>query len=365
MKVRVTRLGAGVVAVAIALGMAVWLGMLTLERRAGYYGPVWSPTGDQIYYFYRESRGFVIGLGIETFTPPAHVYMLQDRLTLMVLDPSTRTSRALTSFSLTPHIGRWTSRYHSGIFGWVSTRIEPVADGVVFSAGFSIPVVPSAETWRYRGQVFVDGHVANEGWQHGEVGATDLDATLQRGVEVLAIRGPEGYGKAIVAVQEGGEVKVVTSVPGFDKSSIRPEDVAALSYRQMIEHTRHFKEVESRLREKYGKQGMSEGAAALATYDEMEAQGLLPRAPRIVAKKIDQPPPGQTVFSIPSRYFDVGLFQDIAQAIKSPGEEVKSSTGDYLTYANDDVGARLKTWRQDHASFVVSVDGQLWLLASR
>ena len=72
------------------------------------------------------------------------------------------------------------------------------------------------------------------------------------------------------------------------------------------------------------------------------------------------------VFDIPNEYFRVGLFQDIAAAIAAPGQQVKTSTGTYLKYYDDDVGLRLKAWRNaGNDRFAVRTEDALYLLEVR
>jgi len=191
------------------------------------------------------------------------------------------------------------------------------------------------------------------------------DSRLRHDIELIAPRDREGYGRAVLGVHADGSFDVETARTGFDRDTVSQQDIAALSTRQSIERVRHFVEVQHGLRQKYRAQGMNEGQAALAASGEMEDMGLLPKGPTIAATEIAAAPAGQKVFTIRSRYFRVGLFQDIAAAIASPGKAVKSDMGDYLGYSNDDVGVRLKTWRRTHSRFVVEIDGVLWQFDSQ
>ncbi|MFW6077793.1 MAG: hypothetical protein ACOC71_08560, partial [Hyphomicrobiales bacterium] len=108
---------------------------------------------------------------------------------------------------------------------------------------------------------------------------------------------------------------------------------------------------------------LREGAATLRAYRDMEDLGLLPKRPRLVATAVDAVPSDLRVFEIPLDYFDVGLFQDIAEAIASPGTQVDTSTGTYLQYYDDELGPRLKAWReQGNDRFAVRTGGQVYVL---
>ena len=103
----------------------------------------------------------------------------------------------------------------------------------------------------------------------------------------------------------------------------------------------------------------------------MENMGLLPRSPRIVAVQLDtlsisKLSANDPVFHIPAEYYIAGMFKDIANAISTPGTEVKASTGDHLKYYDDDVGVRLKKWRNDgNETFIVETDGVFHRLTVR
>ena len=62
---------------AVGGGMAVVLafgqlsGLYAFERYRGFFAPVWSADGRQVYYLERKTAGFVWGPGWEFFTPPA------------------------------------------------------------------------------------------------------------------------------------------------------------------------------------------------------------------------------------------------------------------------------------------------------
>jgi len=346
------------------LAAGAWLavaGQLSVEQHDGYYGPIWSADGRKVYYFSRDTTGLVAGPGWEFFTPPAQVYIYMDDMTLNERDVETGQSRQLHRFALTPHIGRFTPHYHSRIFGWVDTRIEETPVGLEFAAAFSTRVQPISEQWLYRG-VIRDGEVNTDGWTHGDLQGGASEQVLSRGLELMVVRGPEAYGTAILAVREDASYEILLKTAAFDPTMVKEENLLARSRRRDIERVRNFRKVQTELESKYRDQGLNEGAATLAAYDEMEAGGILPRSPRINAESIQRVPEGQPVFEIPPAYFSAGLFQDIAAAIASPGEKVKTNTGDYLQYYNDDVGVRLKTWRRTHDDFFVKSGGNLWHL---
>jgi hypothetical protein len=95
----------------------------------------------------------------------------------------------------------------------------------------------------------------------------------------------------------------------------------------------------------------------------MEKLGYLPRKPRITATLVQDISNDVTVFDIPRHYLHVGLFQDIAKAIETPGTAVKAGLGTYLKYEDDDLGPRLRAFREAGGNrFGVRVDGRLFLI---
>lgn len=349
------------------LAAGAWLalaGLVSVEQHAGFYGPIWSADSRRVYYFSRDTTGLVAGPGWEFFTPPAQVYIYTDDITLNELDVDTGQSRELHRFALTPHVGRFTPHYHGRIFGWVDARIDETPAGLEFAAAFSIRLQPTSEQWLYRGVMRDDG-VDTAGWMRGDLQGGPSEQVLSRGLELMVVRGPEAYGTAVLAVREDSSYTVLLKTAAYEAMMVRKEDLLARSRRQDIERVRNFRKVQAELESEYRDQGLNEGAATLAAYDEMEERGILPGSPRISAESIQRVPEGQPVFEIPTTYFSAGLFQDIAAAIASPGEKFKTNTGDYLQYYNDDVGVRLKTWRQTHDDFVVKSGSYLWHLRVR
>jgi hypothetical protein len=138
--------------------------------------------------------------------------------------------------------------------------------------------------------------------------------------------------------------------------------IAERSRREQILHLQEFTAVHEALTDSLRRLGKSEGEAILGAYDRMKDLGYLPKDPVVVAERVNAAPQGETVFDIPSRYFEVGLFRDIAAATVAPGDSIKTDTGDYLGYAGDDVGPRLREYREDHNAFFVRVDRRLYHL---
>ena len=64
----------------VAAVLAGW--QFFIHSHEGYFSPVFSPDRRSIYFIERRTREFVWGLGIEHFTPPAHAFVLDNRISL-------------------------------------------------------------------------------------------------------------------------------------------------------------------------------------------------------------------------------------------------------------------------------------------
>jgi hypothetical protein len=353
-------IGAGVLLLLVLAALQL-TGLLAVESHRGYEGAVWSRNADAIYYLERETRGIVTGMGWEFFSPPARVRVLSDTVTLRRLDRVDARDVALHRLDVTPHTDRFIPRYRSRIFGLLRSRIDP-GPPLALSLAISVPVQPRSETWVYRAES-TSGGMTGSGWHEGPAtGITPGEAVLVNDRELMVVRGSEGYGKAIVAQDADGRIEILRSRPGFSLTDVALEALAQRSRRTSIERVRHFRETHAELVERYRAEGMRAGEASLAAYDTMQEMGLLPADPTVTARPARDPAPSEPIFKIPARYFEVGLFRDIAAAIAEPGTAVQTSTGDYLKYGDDDVGVRLRKWRREHDSFVVQIDGKRWRL---
>jgi len=358
---------AGIVAAAIAGAFA--LGLVGWERYTGYFAPVWDLEGRHVLWLERETRGFVWGFGWENFSPPARAYVYADRLTLRQLDPESGAIRDLEAFRGSPLQGRTTKHYRGRIFNWLSARLHPFADGIEILAVLSISRIPTSERWSLAG-TWRPGAPSNARWEEAWGGTASTDeGVLRNGVELIAIPGAESFPCAIVAADAGGGVRVLIRNERYDAlypDGVPAAKIAEISQRERIERSRELRRVEDELVLKFRAQGMRENDAHLRAYDEMEERGYLPKSPRIVATLAQSAPSGVTVFEIPSEYFTVGLFQDIAAAIASPGKEVDTGTGTYLKYYDDDLGPRLRKYREaGNDRFAIRTGDALYLLEVR
>lgn len=368
------------VAVALALG-AIALGILwflfsrgipfiaSRENYFGYLAAVWAPNGRYVFVLSRETSGTVSGFGWESFTPPARVSVNSDRLQLLRVNAETGETEILHEFDGSPLVGRSTGHYRGRIFNYVSAKLEADENAVRYVAQMSIPRVPSSESWQLAGEWSEQGVTDSEWRENGARSTATPDSVLLNGVEVLMVPGEESFPAAVLLVEADGTYRVLLKSAAFDRlypAGVPAGLIAERSHRSGIERSRELTQVQTELVSRFIAEGMSEGEAMLRAHDEMVDLGYFARPPQIVATAVSAEPDGLRVFEIPGSYFVSGLFQDIAAAIESPGQEVAASTGTYLKYYDDELGPELREWIESgNESFVVRSEGALYVLEIR
>lgn len=361
------RRGLIALAVILAAGLAVaGLGLFSVERHTGFFAPVWDADGEGIHYVERNSFGVVWGFGWDTLTPPAYSYVVEDVFALRHLELGASEPTTLAHWPASPVEKRITRNYRGRIFTTASARVEVVPDGVSYRINLSVPRVPRSEAWSIEG-TWSQGAGASGEWQADSSGPTPgAERALVDGIELLTVRGRESYPAAILAVDADGNADVLVRNDAFDDiypDGVPAERLAEWSRRDQIERVREFRRVQGELEARYEGEGFNEGAATLQAYRDMEELGLLPKRPPIVAMPVDEAPADVRVFDIPANYLDVGLFSDIAKAIASPGSKVNTGTGSYLKYHDDELGPRLRAWREEgNDRFAVRTAGQTYVL---
>lgn len=336
------------------------------ESHDGYLAAVWDADGRHVYALQRETTGRVTGFGWEFFTPPARVTVIADRFHLIRINVEDGRTERLHTFEGSPLVDRTTHHYRGRIFNHVSAKLEPTSTGVRYVVHMSIPRVPQSEPWQLTGEWSL-GTPSNAEWEPNRSGSTvPPDDVLRDGVEVVTVPGEESYPAGVLLVERDGTYRVLARNDSFGRmypTGVPASVVAAESSRDRIERRRELNRVRSELMERFTAEGLSEGEASLRTHDAMAEMGYYPKSPKIVATRLEDAPAGLRVFTIPQDYFAVGLFQDIAKAIDSPGTEVSASTGTYLQYYDDRLGPELKAWIEaGNDQFVVETNGKRYEL---
>jgi hypothetical protein len=350
--------------VAVPMVVVIAIGLVTIEAHSGYFGPAWAPDGKTVYCIERVTRGLTWGAGWEFFTPPANAWVFSDAVRLCAIEVSSGRKRVLESIPGGPVAGRVTSNYRSRIFGIADCRIDATGDSVEYVVAMALPRVPTSDQWHVKGTWPRRSSEAPR-WRNDWASSGVSEPVLVGDRELLVTDGAEAYPAAILVVTADTSYSVLIRNADFARrypDGVPASWIAERSRRDQIERVRRFQATHDELVRTFRNEGMGEGDAILEAYDRMEDMGLLPKDPEVVARKVDAAPAGATVFAIPSSYFEVGLFRDIAAAIAVPGDSVETGTGDYLKYYDDDVGPRLREYRDTHSTFFVRVDGRLYRL---
>jgi hypothetical protein len=111
---------------------------------------------------------------------------------------------------------------------------------------------------------------------------------------------------------------------------------------------------------------LSEGDAALEAIRGMQRLGLYPKPTTVTATRVAAADPSAPLFTITDEEFQVGIFQDLREAIDKPGQEVEKS-GSYVIHQNFDTSRRLNEFLADRrdATFFVEADGAIWRMDVR
>lgn len=367
MKTRYVILAATFLAVVagVTIGGVLLLGLFSFEHHCGFFAPVWDAEGEYVYFVERETRGRAWGMGWEFFSPPAHARIARDELRLKRLHVASGDAETLIELPNSPLEGKTLRNYRGRIFSILSALVEVDESRVTYQARLSIPRTPTSQVWSLEGTW--PQQAGEPEWRDDQaLHFGPSEEVLRYGRELIVLPGPESFPCAIILVEPDRSHDVLVQTSEFDRwypDGVPVNLVFERSRREDIERLRTLRRTKTELVKRFMAEGMNEGTALLRANDELEELGLLPKTPKMLATAIDTAPPDLRVFDIPQQRFDVGLFQDIAAAIGALGEEVDTSTGTYLKYAEDETGVELREWRNDgNDRFVVRTEGRLYLM---
>ena len=338
-----------------------------VDKDQTFHSPVFSRGGDEIYYLERTSSGISWGPGIEFFTPPARVIIFSDRFDLRVIDIKTKKTRTIYSWKI-PHKMKSRKRYRNRLFG--VPRTELVYDKKLLKYKIGLDVYPD-DTPNQRIYEWSVGHwdvnskamTGSKQWERAPIIADPWPEDILHGnFEVINFKN-----RAILLYDSNEDRLTVLLVSNASKEItieqldyFKPEEY---SHRKNIERVKHLKETRLSIYRKLKDEGLSEGDALLRTSDEMEKMGLYPKSPKITAKLVKHPDTKYTVFKITEMEFRVGLFQDIEQAIKTPGKEIRF-WGNYVRHRDFDNSTKINSYLKDgHNSFYVTTDKKTYLIS--
>ena len=325
---------------AIVLVLVFAAGLLLLAQvqgHEGYFSPVYSPDGREVYFIARETAGLVAGLGFETFTAPAHVFVWRDRFSLRKLDPAAGNVEILKSWPASPLEGRRIRTYRGRAFSVANTQLRWVDEtNLEYKIAVRIPTQPTAERyfvsriWNNVTNQMDEKDEWNQDWVTISGGS---ESPLSGEWEVIAAKGEETFPCAIVALHSSAaEARILLKEDACDRvypDGISPSDVAPFSRRAGIERVQDLKNAHERLTAEALAAGMTEYEASLHVTRRMRELGYYPTPPQLVARLLSEQEVAalrreeefEPLFTITEMQFTVGLFQDIEKAIDNPGQE--------------------------------------------
>jgi hypothetical protein len=128
------------------------IGILTMERHVGYFGPALSADGQSVWYFQRNASGLALGMGWEHYSPPARVFLRKDELFLRRYDRQTGQVETLRHWPTTPLRGQKLHHYRGRILGLRGSRIRVKnKQQVDYAARMPLRLVPSSQIWSLSG----------------------------------------------------------------------------------------------------------------------------------------------------------------------------------------------------------------------
>ena len=365
------------------MAIAVWAtGVVGYHSNTGYFSPLFSADGRTIYALRRMSSAAILGFGYEFFTPPAHVFVRQDRHALMAIAVDTGAVTELARFPASPLSGRHLRAYRNALMGSPSAHLRWEDGRLEIEVAVTRHDEPLSRTFTLRNTWDPSAQrlTAEPQWReaHSAAGGSEPEQ-LAGPLEVLAVPGDEGFSCAIATVhRDTGAVRVLLSTPQCRakyRDGLTRADVAALERRPDIERavtiTRTYRELVA----KGVAAGENEGTAMLNASKEMARLGYFPRSPTLLATSVpcdtgngrpDASTDGGALFVISEEEFKVGLFSDIDAAIANPGEEVDKG-GDYVLHSSFDTSRRLNEYlaSPDRTTFVVQRGKECWRMEIR
>ena len=308
-----------------------------LTKAEGVSAPAFSPSGDRLYFLKRNSSGMVSGAGIEFFTAPAKVEFLSDQISLVEMQVANRQSNTVCTWEI-PHTERVKSEYRNSIFGIVQAELKWESGSLKYMIGADVlPDPPGTKVLEWKMGTWnplTKGCRDTKDFDSDRVPRTagQNEDSVSRDQEVFVY----GFDQAIVSYFQDGHFEV------YYDSLHRPDSVIIKDLRQTLsagrlylnreryDRLRDFTNTQERLIRQFKNQGMTESEAYLASLDDLERLGYIPKTRRLTAEKVSSPIPGLPTIEIKEPNFEFGLFPDIEEAIKNPGKRVKYQ-GSYLT----------------------------------
>lgn len=336
--------------------------VVTYESTTNLLEPRFGTTGNSILYVERRASGIAIGPGIEFFTPPARMHLFKDEYILKEMDLDGR--HLATHFSWTiPRQQFFIPAYRNRLFGFPTIRLEMRNDFLflycrVVETHYPNVIVHTEEMfWDLHGQRRASRESFNaeesiRPWHQNRLsGAWEV---MLHGNQVILLELLEnGVSQQIRVVRSSG-------AEPLNMEMIR-DNLVYLRMRPRLEKLEKTRQTKKQLEESYIAIGMSTYQARLRAIDDLEELGFIPKSTRIVARPIDKPLIDIPVFTISDDEFKVGLFQDIDQAIDSPGKQVRH-WGNYLIHRDFTTSRFINAHLEEHRDLQVKTSRGLFVL---
>ncbi len=360
------RIGVALGLLAVAAGVAAVA--LTTARGRGYFGPVFAPDAASVYVLVRDVSASVVGLGYDSFTPPASVWIHRDRFSLVAIRVADGRITLVRDFPASPLEGSRISTYHGAIFGEASGHLHWAdADHLDYELTVTRPDSPSAHTfvWRHRWSAKTGTTEDSTSWQPGYASMTgDEPSQLHGDREVIGVRGPELMPCAVVILRTGDAAAspLVDSGTCGDRFAGGFTREALETRRAAIEHTALVEESYADLVAEGRARGLSEGAALLqarqghATPRALSENSDDHRHRRDLRRRATDLPylgPGVSCRAVPGH----------RAGHRAPGEEIDFN-GSYVTHRDYNTSRLLNDFLADrsHREFLVDGHGGCWRL---
>lgn len=343
--------------VCLAFGMAI-VSRLGYHSYEGYFSPVYSTNGKEVYYINRNTQGIVWGLGMEFFTPPAHAFVLSDNFSLRKIDLQTGKIETVKQWppSLLTH--QHIQEYRGRIFFIPQTQLRISNEaGLEYKLGLNGARIENFTTTMFWVARIWDGiekrMIEKDSWHKSGDATSGYDEfPLSGDWEVMPLRGQECYPAAIVAFNHiTSEVRIIIKNNVFDRlyqNGIKLDMLIEFSKRFMIERDEQIKKAHRELIKRFQVEGQSKVGAILKTNKEMERMGYYPKSTTLTARVLNQSEENFTqengeepIFAIEPDEMRSGIFQDIEQAISKPGEPVDKTLGQYIIHRDYNNSQRL------------------------
>jgi hypothetical protein len=357
-----------VVMMAVCAVVAVTLGVAGLHQEEGGLGPVISPDGKSVYFVRRATSGFVWGLGVESFTPPAHARVWSDRFELCRIPIEGGRVESLGAWPHSPLEGTSISEYRGRIFCIAHAVLRFTGSRLEYQVSLTLPQSPQSITWALDGQLDPGGPARLDSvqWTRRFSPANASEDMVREPWEVLAVPGRESFPCAIAAHDfQSGQLRVLWKTSACDSlypGGIRWERLAEYSRAEDILRARRVRQLSHDLVAEGRSRGQNELQALLSATRQLQDMGYYPKPPRLIARPLRRSvEPREPLFRISEDEFKAGLFPDIANAIAAPGTEVDKDMGRYIIDERYGTSARLNEFlAAGGQKFYVETAGRLY-----